>query len=91
MRKRLSEIDFRFQLPEKYMSNVMTNVLIPKNYRYDEFHTQLKERGYIIYPGKDQLDGKIMHIANVGTHIIKDVAEFCDVFAEIVKTRKVEY
>lgn len=91
MRKRLRELGFRFHLPEKYMSNVMTNVLIPKNYSYEEFHDQLKERDYIIYPGKNQLEGKIMHIANVGTHTTKEVSEFCDAVEEIVEKKRVKY
>ena len=91
MRTRLGELGFRFQLPQEYMSNVMTNVLIPKNYKYEEFHNPLKQKGMIIYPGKGPLVDKILHIANVGTHTTKDVSEFCDVLAEIVKEKKLEY
>ena len=91
MRKRLSELGFKFQLPEEHMSNVMTNVLIPKNYGYEEFQGQLKREGYIIYPGKGPLEGKIIHIANVGTNTTRDVGEFCDAVAEIVKERRIEY
>lgn len=91
LRRRFSEMGFKFQLPEEYMSNVMTNVLIPKNYGYEEFHTSLKEKGYIIYPGKGPLDGKVLHIANIGTHTTKEVGEFCDVVGEIVGEKRVEY
>lgn len=91
MRKRLEELGFKFQLPEKYMSNVMTNVLIPGNYEYEEFHTPLREKGYIIYPGKGPLEGKVMHIGNVGTNTTKEVNGFCDAVSQIVKERKVEY
>ncbi len=91
MRKCLSELGFRFQLSEKHMSNVMTNVLIPRNYQYEEFHTQLKDKGYIIYPGKNKLEGKVMHIANVGILTTKEVREFCNILSEIVRERKIEY
>ncbi len=91
MRRRLDNLGFKFQLPEEQMSRVMTNVLLPRNYKYEEFHTPLKERGYIVYPGKGPLENKIIHIANVGTHTTKDVDLFCDAVAEIVKERKVEY
>ena len=91
MGRNLSELGFRFQLPEQHLSNVMTNVLLPKNYRYEEFHVPLKQRGYIIYPGKDRLEGKIIHIANVGTHTKKEVTEFCEALAEVVEKKKVEY
>ncbi|MFH1311450.1 MAG: alanine--glyoxylate aminotransferase family protein [Nanoarchaeota archaeon] len=91
MRNRLKQLGFRFQLPEMHMSNGMTNVLIPTNYKYEEFHTRLKEKGSIIYPGKGPLENIIMHIANVGTHTKKEINEFCDAFAEIVKEKKPEY
>ncbi len=91
LRNRLNKLGFKFQLPEGYRSNVMTNVLIPKSHEYKEFHTPLKEKGYIVYPGKGPLEGRIIHIANVGTHTKKDVNEFCDALAEIVKDRKIEY
>ncbi|MEK6840365.1 MAG: alanine--glyoxylate aminotransferase family protein [Nanoarchaeota archaeon] len=91
MRQRLKELGFRFQLPEEQMSNVMTNVLVPGNYKYEEFHAPLKKKGYIIYPGKGPLEGKVLHIANVGTHTTKDVGGFCDALAKIVEKKKVEY
>ena len=91
MRRRLGELGFRFQLPAEQMSRVMTNVLIPNSHKYEEFHTPLKERGYIVYPGKGPLENKIIHIANVGTHTLDDVNDFCDVVAEIVREKKVEY
>ncbi len=91
MRERLAKLGFRFQLPEEHMSNVMTNVLLPGNYDFEEFHEQLRKEGYIIYPGKDRLEGKIMHIGNVGTHTTKEVGEFCDAISQIVKERRIEY
>ncbi len=91
MRSRLKNLGFRFQLPERQMSNVMTNVLIPQNYEYEEFHTPLKEEGYIIYPGKGPLDGKVLHIANVGTHTKDDVSEFCDALEKITSAKRPEY
>jgi 2-aminoethylphosphonate-pyruvate transaminase len=91
MRQRLSSLGLKFQLPEEHMSNVMTNVLIPGNYRYEEFHAPLKEKGYIIYPGKGPLDGKVLHIANVGTQTVREVGKFCDAVEEITKEKRAEY
>jgi len=91
MRKMLSDLRFKFQLPEEQMSNVMTNVLMPRNYSYEEFHLPLKERGYIIYPGKGRLEGKIMHVGNIGINTTREVSEFCDSVANIVEKRKAEY
>lgn len=58
------------------MSNVMTNVYIPKCYNYQDIHDKLKDKGFLIYPGKGELDGKVMHIATMGNIQIDDVKDF---------------
>ena len=65
----------------------MVNVLAPKNYQYEDIHGPLKEKGYIIYPGKGVLDGKVIHIANIGTLREKDIEQFCDDLEEIIKDK----
>ena len=92
MKKRLKEMGFKFHLKEEaWMSNLMVNVLTPKNYQYEDIHGPLKEKGYIIYPGKGVLEGKIIHMANVGTLEEKDIDQFCDDLQEIIKDNKIEY
>jgi 2-aminoethylphosphonate-pyruvate transaminase len=88
LRTRLKELGFKFQLEESTMSNVMTNVLLPKNYSYEEIHEHLKKAGYIIYPGKGPLEGKVIHIANVGTLNKEDVNNFCEEIAKLVKNKR---
>jgi 2-aminoethylphosphonate-pyruvate transaminase len=92
MKKRLKEMGFKFHLKEEeWMSNLMVNVLTPKNYQYKDIHGPLKEKGYVIYPGKGILDGKVIHIANIGTLEEKDVDQFCDDLQEIINDKDVEY
>jgi aspartate aminotransferase-like enzyme len=92
MKQRLKGMGFKFYLKEEaWMSNLMVSVLTPKNYRYEDIHDPLKEKGYIIYPGKDVLEGKTIHIANIGTLKEKDVDKFCDDLQEIIKENKIEY
>lgn len=86
MRQRLSQMGFALQLHD-HMSNVMTNVLLPKNYAYLDIHSRLKDKGYIVYPGKGHLEGKVIHIANVGTTTTKEVDEFCNVLSQIITER----
>jgi 2-aminoethylphosphonate-pyruvate transaminase len=88
LRTRLKGLGFKFQLEESTMSNVMTNVLLPKNYSYEDIHEHLKKEGYIIYPGKGPLEGKVIHIANVGTLNKEDVNNFCEKIAKLVEDKK---
>ncbi len=91
LKKRFKEMGFKFQLKEQEMSNLMVNVLTPNNYTFKEFHDKLKERGYIFYPGKGPLLGKVLHFANIGTLTEKDIIEFCKNLKEIVEEKPVEY
>ena len=50
-----------------------------------------EEKGYIFYPGKGPLLGKVMHFANIGTISKEDVEEFCDTIQEVIKDKPIEY
>ncbi|MEM2143947.1 MAG: alanine--glyoxylate aminotransferase family protein [Candidatus Jordarchaeaceae archaeon] len=91
LREKLEKMGFKFQLEKNVMSNVMTNVLIPMNITFGEIHDELKKKGYIIYPGKRHLEGKIMHIANVGTLKKADVLRFCSALKSVFNKREVKY
>lgn len=91
LRERLESIGFKFQLNRGVMSNVLINVLVPRNHKFDEIHDKLKEKGYIIYPGKGPLKDKVMHIANIGVLGRDDVLEFCSAFESILGGKKIEY
>jgi 2-aminoethylphosphonate-pyruvate transaminase len=92
LKRRLLDMGFRFHLKnETWMSNLMVNVLIPDNYRYEDIHDFLKKKGYVIYPGKGMLKDNIMHIANMGTLEEKEINQFCDDLEEIIKVNKIEY
>jgi len=84
LKQKLKEIGLKFQLKEEEMSNLMVNVLIPENIAYDKLHQKLKEKGYIIYPGKGPLEGKIIHFANIGTLNEKDVVRFSNELKDIL-------
>jgi 2-aminoethylphosphonate-pyruvate transaminase len=91
LRAELLKLGFKFQLNESDMSNVMTNVLLPNNYEYEEIHTALKNAGYIIYPGKGPLEDKVIHVANVGTLNKQDVDDFCQEISRIIRNKPLIY
>ena len=50
----MAEMGFRCLLPPEYQSPIITAFYNPEsaNYTFLEFYTRLKERGFVIYPGK---------------------------------------
>ena len=65
LRTELTKIGLKFYL-NKNMSHIMTNVMIPKGFTFEYIHDEMKKKGFLIYAGKDELNGKMMHIATMG-------------------------
>ena len=84
MRKLLTDAGFELMISEGF-SNVVNNVVIPKGVKYEYISKKLREKGYVIYPGKGPLDGWIMNIGNIGSINKEDVREFCKVLIGIIK------
>jgi 2-aminoethylphosphonate-pyruvate transaminase len=84
LKKELKKMGLKFSLKEEYTSNLMVNVIIPKNLNYEEIHKKMKEKKYIFYPGKGPLKDKVIHIANIGTLNIKDIKKFCKEFKNVL-------
>ena len=58
------------------MSNVLTTVILPSGIDPQLFHDELREQGYVIYPGKGNLKDKVFQVANMGAITEKDVTGF---------------
>ena len=86
LKQELKKLGLKFYLKD-HMSNIMTNVLIPKGFAYDYIHDELKKKGYIIYAGKERLHNKVMHIANVGALTKKDIIKFVKTLKKILKSK----
>ncbi|HDK41861.1 MAG TPA: aminotransferase class V-fold PLP-dependent enzyme, partial [Candidatus Pacearchaeota archaeon] len=67
LKSELKEIGLSFHLKKEEMSNLMVNILVPENLTYNDIHSKMKERGYVFYPGKGPLEGRTIHLANIGT------------------------
>ena len=65
LKKELSMMGLKFYLKDN-MAHTMVNVIIPTGFTFEFIHDELKKRGFIIYAGKDELDGKFIHIATMG-------------------------
>ena len=84
LRKTLRANGFNFFLGDSQMGPIVTNVLIPPNVSYDQVHLEMKRRGYIIYPGKAQLRGKVFNVGHIGTLTRQDILDFCSDLAQAV-------
>jgi len=88
LRSLLKSSGFEFYLRESQMGSIVTNVLIPENVKYEQIHSELKKRGYLVYPGKGELKGKVVNIGHVGMLDASDIRNFCSAFVEVVRYAK---
>lgn len=83
MKRGLKDIGLKLVLKEGF-SNVVTNAFIPKGIEYETIRKGLREKGYVIYPGKGPLDGRVMNIGNIGTINKRDVIDFVETLKVII-------
>lgn len=86
MREGLKNLGFKFLLPEHLLkSNVVTSILLPSNMDYWKVHDLLKERGQVIYTGKETLEKGIFRIATMGHLKAEDIDLFLKDLEDILK------
>lgn len=72
-------LGFQTLLPDEFQSPIITSFLYPKaGFDFNSFYTQLKEKGFVIYPGKiSQAD--TFRIGNIGDVHPEDFARLIEV------------
>jgi 2-aminoethylphosphonate aminotransferase len=82
----LRKLNFQFLLPLEQQSKLLTAVIDPQdaNYKFEEMHDYLYERGYTIYPGKGAKKDTF-RIANIGAINKGDIENFLSVLGEYLK------
>ena len=88
IRNNLKNLKLRFLLDEeKYMSNTVTSVFLPKNISVNDFVGKMYEKGYVFYLGKGSLLRENMfQIANMGNINSKDCTKMLDVLQNTLKS-----
>ena len=91
LRNGMEELGLTFLLPDKYMSNTVTSVFLPKEINVNEFILGLeRESGYVVYPGKGKfLDANIFQVANMGEIYPEDCYKFLDILKSKLEIKKV--
>ena len=59
-------LGFRFLVPRKQRSHVLTALWLPEKISYETLHDRLKKAGFIIYAGQSKFSGKIFRVSNLG-------------------------
>ena len=81
--KGMRSLGFKTLLPDEIQSPVITSFLYPNaDFDFTSFYAQLKERGFVIYPGKiSQAD--TFRIGNIGDIFPKDMEALIQAIKEI--------
>lgn len=90
MKKKVTELGFKFLIEEKHHAKLLTAIMDPKSpaYSFNEMHDYLFERGFTIYPGKVG-NVNTFRLSNIGAIYPEDIQNFLVVFEEYLKIKKI--
>lgn len=79
LRQRLASIGVRAYIAEEKQSPIITTFLFPsEDFSFSQFYEYVKERGYVIYPGKlTEVD--TFRIGNIGEIYEEDIDRLCHI------------
>jgi len=82
LRSRLLHIGIRPYVKAAVQSPIITTFLFPEeHFDFDSFYNHVKERGFIMYPGK-LTDKDTFRIGNIGEIYESDITELCEIIEE---------
>lgn len=82
LREKLNQIGFETYIADELQSPIITSFVYPSDaFNFEDFYSYVKERGYVIYPGKlTEVD--TFRIGNIGEIYEDDIQNLCAVIAE---------
>ncbi|MGE7057268.1 2-aminoethylphosphonate--pyruvate transaminase, partial [Paenibacillus glucanolyticus] len=82
LREKLARIGIHAYITEDKQSPIITTFLFPgEGFSFGQFYAYIKERGYVIYPGK-LTDVDTFRIGNIGEIYEQDIEELCRIIEE---------
>lgn len=85
LRERLGKIGMHAYITEEKQSPIITTFLFPnETFHFTDFYTYVKERGYVIYPGK-LTDINTFRIGNIGEIYEEDIVQLCDIIEDYMR------
>lgn len=86
LRDGMKKLGLEFLLDEKYMSNTVTSVFLPKDKDLDGFISEMETHGYTVYKGKGEYaEHGMFQVANMGEIYEKDCYAFLKALTECLK------
>ncbi|GIO98999.1 2-aminoethylphosphonate--pyruvate transaminase [Paenibacillus lautus] len=82
LRERLAQIGIQSYITDDKQSPIITTFLFPsEGFSFEHFYAYIKERGYVIYPGK-LTDVDTFRIGNIGEIYEQDIEQLCQIIEE---------
>jgi len=82
LRSKLAEIGIEAYISEDKQSPIITTFVFPNSsFDFAEFYEYVKQRGYVIYPGK-LTDADTFRIGNIGEIYLQDIEQLCSIISE---------
>ena len=82
LRERLASMGIHAYITAEKQSPIITTFLFPNEpFNFEDFYSFVKERGYVIYPGK-LTDVDTFRIGNIGEIYEEDIQELCNIIEE---------
>lgn len=82
LRQRLAQIGIQAYITDDKQSPIITTFLFPsEGFSFEHFYAYIKERGYVIYPGK-LTDVDTFRIGNIGEIYEQDIEQLCHIIEE---------
>lgn len=90
LRKSLKEVGISSYIEERIQSPIITTFLFPNSeFNFDSFYRYVKERGFVIYPGK-LTDVDTFRIGNIGEIYKEDIKKLYTIIKEYMEGDKNE-
>ncbi|MGM0828936.1 MAG: 2-aminoethylphosphonate--pyruvate transaminase [Bacillota bacterium] len=82
LREKLNQIGFETYISDELQSPIITSFVYPSDaFDFEDFYSYVKERGYVIYPGK-LTEVNTFRIGNIGEIYEDDIQKLCGIIAE---------
>lgn len=88
MRAGIKKLGFVIMIKQEHRSNTVTVVYLPENMNYEELHSKLKKKGFVIYGGKSFNNKQTFRLCTFGDIYQEDILRFLKAFEEVFRDYK---
>ena len=87
--QKMKELGFRPYLEEQVQGPIITTFYYPDdcNFSFGEMYQYIKERGYVLYPGKT-VEAETFRVGNIGEIYREDIEKVAEIMKEFLEERR---